>query len=646
MIAHPCLLLNDHRVEVAKANIAQHEWAQTAYQELKVGADRLREMKLPKFETAWWQEASKKHYSQTHAVVYQHTCIVPRPPIDLAWKSALVYSLGGGREYADRAKEVLLHYTKLRFLAETHPDSGLFYSSWGISALQAYDMLYDDFTPEERLRLDDFFKRMVWAIADNDALWIEKNFGGRYNNHVAWHKAMMLAYGLFYGEPKWIERAMESDQGIRDLMENGFRDDGTWFESSLNYHFVALTALIQSADMMRVSKYPLDLYTHEFAGGRTLEQGFSGMLQVAFPDTLVPPIGDTYGGLIRLNNVQQYEYAWQAYRKPVYAWLLSQVRRGPDFMTLFREAEPSGGKPPSVKSRDFPEHGHVMLRSIEGREYWGSDSWAAFLSYDLDSIHSHRDKLDFILFGRGKLLAPDCEARPSAAHAFSAQIQNELNRTTVCHNTLMVDGKSHQGVREKLSLLEFKRTPDVKTATAADLKGLVYPGVRMQRTVAVTDDYVLDVFQAASDAEHTWDWLFHAVDDDGKTEIAGDFRPFEFPAEPPWTWLRNARSARMDGRWQADWTQGDVRFRLTMLGEPGTEVIECDFPRNDRFEAPAFPMLMARRTGKSAVYVALYQAEKGELPSADVKLSTGDGKLKVSVALDGRTREHDVRTLR
>jgi len=646
VIAHPCLLLDDHRIEVAKQNIAQHEWAQQVYHELQLSADKLKEMKLPKFETAWWQEASKKPYQQTHAVVYQHTAIVPRPLIDLAWKSALVYSLGGEQEYAERARRVLLHYTKLRFLAETHPDSGLFYAIWGISALQAYDMLYDRFTPEERIKLDDFFKRMVWSVADNDELWIKKNFGGRYNNHMAWHKAMMLSYGLFYGEQKWIDRAMESDQGIRDLMEHGFRDDGTWFESSLNYHFMALTALVQAADMMRMSKYPLDLYTHEFAGGRTLEQGFSGMLQVAFPDTLVPPIGDTYGGLTRLADVQQYEYAWQAYRKPVFAWLLSKTSRRPDYMTLFREHEPSGGEPPAVKSRDFPEHGHVMLRSIEGKEYWGSDSWAAFLSYELDSVHSHRDKFDLILFGRGKLLAPDCEARSSAAHAFSSQIQNELNRTTVCHNTLMVDGKSHQGIREKLSLLEFKRTPEVKTATIADLKGLVYPGVKMQRTIAVTDSYVLDVFQAVSETEHTFDWLFHAGDDDGRTEIEGDFQSFQFPSEPPWTWLKNAQSAKIDGTWQADWTQGDVRFRLTMLGEPGTEVIQCDFPRNDRFAAPPFPMLMVRRTGRSAVYIALYQAEKSDLPPAEIQAVEGNQVLEVVVRLGGKTTKNAIPMLR
>ena len=58
--------------------------------------------------------------------------------------------------------------------------------------------------------------------------------------------------------------------------------------------------------------------------------------------------------------------------------------------------------------------------------------------------------------------------------------------------------------------MEFKRTPKAKTATIADLKGLVYPGVRLQRTVIVTDGYVLDVFQAASDEEHTYDWLFHS----------------------------------------------------------------------------------------------------------------------------------------
>jgi len=224
-------------------------------------------------------------------------------------------------------------------------------------------------------------------------------------------------------------------------------------------------------------------------------------------------------------------------------------------------------------------------------------------------------------------------------------VQRELNRTTVCHNTLMVDGAQHNGVGENLSLLDFRRTPKLKTATIADLKGLVYPGVRLQRTVEVTDDYVLDVFQATSDEEHTYDWLFHAIDDEGKTRIYGGFTPTTLPDEVPWTWLRNPKSAGKDGDWHADWHQGDLRFRLTMLGEPGTEVITCDFPKNDKFESPPIPMLIVRRKAKTVTFIALYQAERHDLPPAAISAVTKDDKLEIKVTVNGKTNAHAVRLL-
>ena len=661
MLPHPCLLVNQHTIQAAKENVAAQAWAREIYHQLKLDADKLQAMELPKFETAWWQEAKTKHWKDTYPEEMRHTYFVPRPATDLAWRSALVYQLGGGDTYADQAKRILLHYTSYSFEWQG-PDVGMNYSIWGINLLQTYDMIYDRFTLEERAKVDDFFDRMVNAVAKNDEWWIANNPGGKYNNHFAWHKSMMAAYGLFYGKEEWITRALESDQGIRDLMEHGFLDDGIWFESSLNYHFVALSALMNTAQMFRNAGYPLDLFTHKFSNGRTLEDGFSGIVQAAFPDLSLPTIGDCYGGTVRLKGSPFYETASNVYHKPLYAWLVEGMK--PTWQSLFYPSLVTTDHSslithhaPSIRSRTFSEHGYVILRSIEGADYWGSDSWAAFLNYYLDSVHSHRDKMNLILFGRGRVLAPDPEAHASAQHAFSSQVQRELNRTTICHNTLMVDGRQHNGVAENLSLVDFKRTPQVKTATIADLKGLVYPGVRLQRTLVVTDDYVLDVFQAASDEEHTYDWLFHAIDDEGKTRIHvrggdgvmgrwGEVSQPERWQDPPWNWLRNPRSVDVSSTWQADWRQGDLRFRLTMLGSPGTEITACDFPKNDKFESPPIPMLIVRRRAKSATFIALYQAERHDLQPAAISTETNDDGLKVTVMVSSKTSTHIIKLLK
>ena len=322
-------------LQAAKENIAARAWAAETYHQLKLDADKLEAMQLPKFETAWWQEAKKRPWRDTYPEEMRHTYFVPRPPTDLAWRSALVYQLGGGEVYADRAKRVLLHYTSYSFEFEG-PDLGMNYSIWGINLLWAYDCVYDKCSLDERAKVDDFFDRMVQSVAKNDEWWIANNPGGRYNNHFAWHKSMMAAYGLFYGKDEWVTRAFESDQGIRDLMEHGYLDDGLWFESSLNYHFVAVSALMNTAQMLRNAGHPLDLFTHKFANGRTLEDGFSGIAQIAFPDTSLPTVGDCYGGTVRLKGSPFYETAWDVYHKPLYAWLIQDSK--PGFQSLFHHS--------------------------------------------------------------------------------------------------------------------------------------------------------------------------------------------------------------------------------------------------------------------------------------------------------------------
>ena len=121
--------------------------------------------------------------------------------------------------------------------------------------------------------------------------------------------------------------------------------------------------------------------------------------------------------------------------------------------------------------------------------------------------------------------------------------------------------------------------------------------------------------------------------------MAGDFRPFHFPTEPPWSWLRNARCCHEDGEWSAEWKQGDLITRATMLGERGTRIILCDFPRTDQFEPPPIPMLIARRRRKATTFVVCYQSGT-EIPEARLGLKVArHGALLVTMDVNGARRE-------
>jgi hypothetical protein len=98
-------------------------------------------------------------------------------------------------------------------------------------------------------------------------------------------------------------------------------------------------------------------------------------------------------------------------------------------------------------------------------------------------------------------------------------------RTTVAHNTVTVDespmfpydseGDSIWEAdrwRDNISdgrLEGFQPGPGFRAIRASNEN--VYPGVRLDRTLVLTDDYLLDVFRVAGEGEHRYDWAAHLV---------------------------------------------------------------------------------------------------------------------------------------
>ena len=45
------------------------------------------------------------------------------------------------------------------------------------------------------------------------------------------------------------------------------------------------------------------------------------------------------------------------------------------------------------------------------------------------------------------------------------------------------------------------------------LEGSIYSGVNQRRTLGLTDDYLIDIFECISDDIHTYDYMLHDEDD-------------------------------------------------------------------------------------------------------------------------------------
>lgn len=641
---HPFLFITKQDAAEARERITQKEYS-AAWRFLNEESKKAGRLLPEPIDRSWWDEVKGKPWSETYPVIYQKTCLDPLRIVLPAYYAALNYEIAGTDEDLDAARKILLHLADYSFEFE-HYDVGMNYAVWGHYALNAYDMMFDHFSVAERAGLDKFFTRMARAILKNDIYWIENDIGGGINNHLAWHKMMLGCLGVFYDREDLIEYALHGRRGLVSLLDEGMVDKGLWCESSLNYHFTAIVPMVYFAQALRNTGYAEDLYKITTPAGRNIRQAYDSMFGVLFPDGSVPPIGDAYARRMRLADEFTYLYAHKAYRDPRYAWLLKKAdHKRPE--TLFIGIDTKQAVNPNITSRLYEEHGYAFLRDRADDDYWDSDGWCAFLTFDKSGVHCNQDKLSLMLFGRGKLLIPDVEAKATVPHAFSAKIQQQLNRSALSQNTVMVDNRDQKGIGEVLTLVEFRDGPDEKSVTAADLKGLLYEGVRQSRTIVVTADYVLDVFQIAAQTEHDIKWIIHTIGTGDSQRSSVALRPGQVKLPGPGSWLRDFRTATTDQPIRLELSEDLVNFAVTMAAVPGTRLITCGYPTTDEPNCPTTPMVLIERRAAATIYAAVYQAAKQQLPTVQIEqFEDAADRLTFSVSGPWGRCEHSVPRLR
>lgn len=645
----PRLFFSQEEIDLAKGRNEVDEQAKAILDNLKAEADKHLQIEIKPLDETWWDKAKSKKWEETYPEVYENTALKPGTYAHPAATLATAWMLTGRQEYADKAIALLKNLAPYSFAPE-HFDVGMNYSIWGLSMLKAYDILAPTIPSTQRKALDAFMTRLAKAVAKNDAYWIANNIGGGINNHLAWHKMMLGLLGLFYDRPQLVDHCMNGPRGLVPLLEDGLTDDGLWCESSLNYQFAAIAPMLVMADCQKRLGVNPGLHGLVAGNGRMLKQSFDAMFNVLSADGMIPPVGDAYGHHQRLYNIRLYETCWSLWGDSRYAWLISHAEK-PTSTMLFAPPLPQNVTSPPIKSVLLPEHGYAFLRSQQDDLYWDTDAWCAFMTYDRSGVHANADKLSLTLFGQKRMLVADVEGRATVPHAFSAKIQGELNRGGLSQNTVMIDGGDQRCSSEMLRLVEFRDLPEEKRVTAADDRGILYEGVRQMRTIAMTPEYVLDVFQVDCGTKpRQIDWVAHILDGNAKMSESGNpdlasREPFELPKTGGWKWLREAGSFKPSGPIRMEWRDGEVRLRLQML-EPGTErVILCGYPSTDQPDSPSIPMMMVRKKDKQAVFAAVWLIG-GEVEEIEFKaLPRHDGMLVYQVKTGERTRKHLVPAL-
>ncbi len=311
------------------------------------------------------------------------------------------------------------------------------------------------------------------------------------------------------------------------------------------------------------------------------------------------------------------EHAYAATKDPD---LLPLLPSAPTWQSVMLGRDTSAkGEPPVLASRLFPSAGHAVLRT-KGE----AGLTAAFTFGPYGGFHGHFDKLSFVLFGHSEELGVD--PGRAASQAYRLPIHRNWYKTTLSHNTVLVD---KQPQRPACGKLELFATNDEYAAVAASCDA-AYPGVAHTRLLVLTPTYLLVRDQLTSDKPRRFDWVYHnrgtAIECDAAKEPGK--APNEFVGME---YVQNIKTGSADSGVRAQFPGKAVNTHLTVLAGGRTQVLVGDGPLasvTDRV-----PMIVLTREGTKAEFVAILEPVlAGRRPTiADVSLVEDRGEIAIAI---------------
>ena len=543
---------------------------------------------------------------------------------DAALDCALVYALDGSPAFAATARAYLtglasaypgylphdnkgpgpLDISKLKRprCGRAFPQA-LDESVWLIKLLQAYDCLGEALTAEERAAIKEKLFRPAADLIKRDGFGI--------HNHECWHLAAYGLAGLVLGDMQWVSDAIDSPTGVKMQLEKGILSDRCWFEGAWGYHFYTMNALAPFLTALSNLGYP-------------------------------PPV--------------RFKEAWTWWRDPVYAWWLSDKPRATRTYALQGTPLPKTCVPPALASLNYADSGMAILRGRTlGARGVVPDNYVAVDYGPHGGGHGHPDKLNLILWGRGEMIAedPGCIAYGNPRHW-------EWYRATLAHNTLVMDGLNQKHATGRC--LSF--TAGDEATMAVFEAGEAYPGARVRRAVALADDVVLDVMLADAEADHRWEWAFHARHA-VTTSVALADCPLPAPVVKPrkgygpesdgasaWNWTTDVREGSFAGTWNATWRKPDGSPTLGVVqairdGATGESVsgvlrtaVASAQPPPQTFSL-AVPRVSGRKVMFASVLLPGRTAASAQIEEAVWK---PDGTVRLVAVVDGRRHGFTVKS--
>jgi hypothetical protein len=621
------LLFSRKGIAELKERINRYDWAKAQWEALKRGADAaLNEpINLPPRGGNWWHYyacpkhgASLRTGKQIGEWRWEHICPVDNEVIqsdptkperdydgvvimgvhsrfaNLVRDLGIVYQVTGDRRYAEKAKAILLAYADRYLSYPLHDIRGkpsvgggrvgpqtLDESTWLIPMAQGADLIWETLTDAERETL----ARKLFLPAAKEVILPHKM---GVHNIQCWKNSAVGLVGFLLGDKQLIWEAIENpERGYWTQMRKGVSEDGVWWEGAWGYHFYTLSALWHLTEAAR--NCGINLY------GDELKRMFDAPFKFMMPNWRLPAFNDstevallTEIGFARFGITQPiYELAYARYREPLYAALLSRGERRSDFALWFGVGELPQPQPIRWRSANYPASGYAILARGEGEQA----TWLCLKYGPHGGGHGHPDKLNFVLYARGQVLALD----PGMAR-YGVPIHGGWYRTTLAHNTLVVDETNQKPAEGKCLSFGTEGGVDFVVADAGD----IYDGVRFRRAIALLNENAIVVIDnVRCDKERLLDVALHLRGQWSNLPEGEEWTP---PNKDGYRYLTEATIRRVSGLTtivvdpRPDW-----RVAVTLIADAPVDLVTALGVGSHA--ADRVPMVMVRRQAKDLTLV-------------------------------------------
>lgn len=326
------------------------------------------------------------------------------------------------------------------------------------------------------------------------------------HNIPCWINSAVGTVGLFAGDAELVELAFDAPLGLADQVRQGVTESFFWYEGSIHYNCFTLEAFLNQLLLARLygKEIPADVTD-------TIYNMMLAPCRMAFSNSVLPNPNDGWPNL----NLKTYSYLYEMaakvfdseelreilaaiYAQPVPRTALpmsSPVYAGDYCMEWLLFSRP-GGKQSEVlpywtDSFNFDASCYAMLRQKHCE---------VFFKYGHRSpSHAHPDKMNLEVTAFGTAVSRDL-----SNCGYAARLCNEYHRTSVSHNTVVVDGENHPGTQPG-ECLAYDGQDASLTARVRE----AYPGVDFRRSVQLSENGFADEFVVLGGGQHTIDWFFH-----------------------------------------------------------------------------------------------------------------------------------------